>query len=50
MCDGADRTTGLERLLQGIDEFVARPAGERSPFEIGEQLIRLRHAGSLVDS
>ncbi len=44
-----DRTTSLELLLQGIDEFVALPAGERSPFEIGDHLIRLRHGIDVLE-
>jgi hypothetical protein len=49
MCDCADRTTGLERLLQGVEQFVALPAGELSPFELGERLIRLRRGIDLLE-
>ena len=49
MCDGEDRTTSLELLLEVVDEFVALPAGERSPYEIGDHLIRLRHGIDLLE-
>jgi hypothetical protein len=49
MCDREDRTTPLERVLEDIDLLLSAPAEERSPFEIGEQLIRLRHGIDLLE-
>jgi Domain of unknown function (DUF222) len=43
MCDGERNLLGLDRLMQGIEQFVAQPGGEMSPYELGERLIRLRH-------
>ena len=49
MCDGEDNVTSLERLLVSIEQFVAAPAGEVTPFELGERLIRLRHGMDLLE-
>jgi hypothetical protein len=49
MCDGEDKVTSLERLLESIEQFVAAPAGEVTPFDLGERLIRLRHGIDLLE-
>jgi hypothetical protein len=49
MCDGEGRTAALESLLQAIEQFVASPAEECTPYELGEQLIRLRHGIDLLE-
>ncbi|MFZ0918628.1 MAG: hypothetical protein WAN83_00915 [Candidatus Dormiibacterota bacterium] len=49
MCDREDRTTPLERVLEVIDGLLSAPDEERSPYEIGEQMIRLRHGIDLLE-
>ena len=49
MCDGGGDVEALERLLGAIESFVALPAGEVTPFELGERLIRLRHGIDLLE-
>ncbi len=49
MCDGEDNAGSLERLLSGIELFVATTAGDVTPFELGERLIRLRHGIDLLE-
>ena len=49
MCDGGGDVDPLERLLGSIAAFVARHAGEVTPFELGERLIRLRHGIDLLE-
>ena len=49
MCDGEDKVASLERLLEFIEQFVVVPAGEVTPFALGERLIRLRHGIDLLE-
>jgi hypothetical protein len=49
MCDGDGNVERLERLLASIEAFVAVPAGEVTPFQLGERLIRLRHGIDLLE-
>ncbi|MHB8488297.1 MAG: HNH endonuclease signature motif containing protein [Candidatus Dormibacteria bacterium] len=49
MCDGEDKLAPLERLLEFIERFVVVPAGEVTPFALGERLIRLRHGIDLLE-
>ncbi len=49
MCDGEDNIAGLDRLLEGIAAYVGMPAGEATPFQLGERLIRLRHGIDLLE-
>ena len=49
MCDGEGKVTSPERLLESIEQFVAAPAGEVTPFALGERLIRLRHGIDLLE-
>jgi hypothetical protein len=55
MCDGEGKMgagdglpAGLDRLLAGIETFVAEPA-EVTAFQLGERLIRLRHGIDLLE-
>jgi hypothetical protein len=51
MCDGADNDLldPLGNLLGAVERFVAAPEDERSPFEVGERLIQLRHGIDLLE-
>lgn len=49
MCDGDGDVESLARLIGSIEIFVAGHAGELTPFELGERLIRLRHGIDLLE-
>jgi hypothetical protein len=49
VCDGVRNLSGLDRLMESIERFVALGGGEMSASELGERLIRLRHGIDLLE-
>ena len=48
MCNG-EGNDALELLLSAVERFMGAPHAERTPFEVGERLIRLRHGIDLLE-
>jgi len=52
MCSGADsqtRVSELGALREAIERLRLRPRGEKTPRELGEELVELRHACDLLE-
>jgi hypothetical protein len=49
MCSSRAATSPVEKLVGAIERFIERPAPSLTPFQLGEELIRLRHGIDLLE-